>query len=82
MNAIARTIGGAIGAAVVTSFLVSSATDGIPSEGGDAAGFLLSGGLSFLAVVLIYLGPAYAPGRSVEALDEPEAFFPQAPVPD
>jgi MFS family permease len=74
MNSIMRQIGASIGAAVVTSLLVASATaGGPPAESGYVNGFLLGGALAFVGAALLYAGPAVAPGRRAAALEEADA---------
>ncbi|QFG24562.1 MFS transporter [Actinomadura sp. WMMB 499] len=58
MNANVRTIGGAIGTALVGSIVVSPATvRGYPPESGCTSGFLLLAGLSAAAAVAALLVP-------------------------
>lgn len=65
MNAIMRTIGQAIGAAVVTSVLTARLVPGtrLPVEAGYTKSLGAAALLALLAVGLVYLGPAHAPGR-------------------
>ncbi|MFI0467184.1 MFS transporter [Saccharopolyspora sp. 5N102] len=59
MNANIRTIGGAVGAAVVTTVLASSTgADGYPSEGGWVAVFLLLAGAGLVGLASCLLIPA------------------------
>lgn len=75
MNAIMRTIGQAVGAAVVSSLLAARLVDGtrFPVESAYTAALGLAAGFALLGAGLVYLGPAYALGRGPDALLEPEA---------
>jgi EmrB/QacA subfamily drug resistance transporter len=70
MNANIRTIGGSIGAAVMSSIVTSSAHHGLPLESGYTHGFELLTGAAVLAVFAAVLVPSKLRGLSAEQLRE------------
>jgi EmrB/QacA subfamily drug resistance transporter len=73
MNANIRTIGGAVGAAVMSSIVTSHLTStGVPSESGYVAGFIVLGGVMVLSVIAALLIPSAKKNAAGGRQDEPD----------
>ncbi|MGY1741482.1 MULTISPECIES: MFS transporter [unclassified Blastococcus] len=71
MNANIRTVGGAIGSALMSTVVTASAgADGVPGEGGYTTGFLLLAGASLVAAGAVLLVPRVP--RDPATHDEPD----------
>ena len=76
MNAVMRTLGGAVGAAFVATFIASSTRNGVPL----VHGFLVAMGVSAGLIGLAVLAGLLIPGRGAAAAEEPAERLRTAPV--
>lgn len=74
MNAVMRSIGGAIGAQVVAVFLTENVINGVPSEDGFVIGFAFGTIAMLGAAVIALLIPTTPPGAVVDATENDEVL--------